>query len=226
MDQDKKYKELEKKITKMRNENQEQKILLEKATRLLEREIGEIVDIHELSKENSTWKGRSQKVELLKAQVKRLKSGFGPEGSMMTEGSVMTDNTQNTVFTGKITHAERNLNKLGDKKREDVDKLKYTIEEMKEEISEIKSKYKGAVARRDTLETQMKTIKTDYGMKIKMLLDKTENDDKLVQMLKSEIARLEGLKGVKSQLKTEQRTTEYQATESMKMKRDVANLKN
>ena len=110
MDQDKKYKDLEKKITKMRNENQEQKILLEKATRLLEREIGEIVDINELSKENSTWKGRSQKIELLKAQVKRLKSGFGPEGSIMTEGSVMTENT---VFTGKITHAERNLNKLG-----------------------------------------------------------------------------------------------------------------
>jgi len=50
---------MEKRITKMRNENQEQKILLDKATRLLEREIGEIVDIHELSKEESQWKGRS-----------------------------------------------------------------------------------------------------------------------------------------------------------------------
>ena len=73
------------------------------------------------------------------------------EGSMMTEGSIMTDNM--SVFTGKITHAERNLNKLGEKKKEDVDKLKYQIEEMKEEINELKSKYKGAVARRDTLET-------------------------------------------------------------------------
>jgi hypothetical protein len=44
----------------------------------------------------------------------------------------------------------------------------------------------------------MKTIKTDFGMKIKMLLDKTENDDKLISMLKSEIARLENVKGVKS----------------------------
>lgn len=40
-------------------------------------------------------------------------------------------------------------------------------------------------------------------MKIKMLLDKTENDDKLICMLKSEIARLESVKGVKSQLKTD-----------------------
>ena len=57
---------MEKRVTKLRNENQEQKILLEKATRLLEREIGEVVDINELSKEESQWKGRSQKVEILK----------------------------------------------------------------------------------------------------------------------------------------------------------------
>jgi predicted RNase H-like nuclease (RuvC/YqgF family) len=83
--------------------------------------------------------------------VKRLKTGFGAEGSMMTEGSIMTDNA--SVFTGKVTHAERNLNKMGEKKKEEVDKLKYQIEEMKEEITELKNKYKGAVARRDTLET-------------------------------------------------------------------------
>lgn len=58
---------MEKRVTKLRNENQEQKILLEKATRLLEREIGEVVDINELSKEESQWKGRSQKVEILKS---------------------------------------------------------------------------------------------------------------------------------------------------------------
>ena len=54
-----KLKEAEKRITKMRNENQEQKILIDKATRLLEREIGEIVDINALSSETSQWKGRS-----------------------------------------------------------------------------------------------------------------------------------------------------------------------
>mgnify|MGYP007121957941 CR=1 FL=1 len=48
--------------------------MIEKATRLLEREIGEVVDIYELSKEDSNWKGRAQRVELLKAQVKKYKS--------------------------------------------------------------------------------------------------------------------------------------------------------
>ena len=100
----------------------------------------------------------------------------------MTDG--MSVISENTVFTGKITHAERNLTKLATKKGEDVEKLKYQIEEQKEELAEVKQKYKGAVARRDTIENQLKTIKTDFGMKMKMLLDKTENDDKLIGMLK------------------------------------------
>ena len=52
----------------------------------------------------------------------------------MTDGlSVISENT---VFTGKITHAERNLTKLDAKKKDDLDKLKYTIEEQKEELEE------------------------------------------------------------------------------------------
>ena len=35
---------------------------------------------------------------------------------------------------------------------------------------------------------------------MKVLIDKTENDDKLINMLKGEIAKLESSKGVKSQL--------------------------
>ena len=62
----KKIKELEKRITKLRNDNQHFSTQLDKATRLLEREIGEVVDIDSLSKEESQWKGRAQKVELLK----------------------------------------------------------------------------------------------------------------------------------------------------------------
>ena len=75
----------------------------------------------------------------------------------------------------------------------------------------------------------MKTIKTDFGMKMKMLLDKTENDDKLIAMLKQEIARLESLKGVKSQLKGDDAAglaNVQQATEMQKLKREVTNLKN
>jgi len=52
-------KELEKKVTKLRNENQQLKIDLDKATKCLEREIGEIVNLDDLLKDDSGWKGRA-----------------------------------------------------------------------------------------------------------------------------------------------------------------------
>ena len=51
--------ELEKKITKLRNANQSLSQEVHKATKLLEREIGECVDIDQLYKEDGGWKGRA-----------------------------------------------------------------------------------------------------------------------------------------------------------------------
>jgi hypothetical protein len=64
-------------------------------------------------------------------------------------------------------------------------------------------------------------------MKMKMLLDKTENDDKLIMMLKQEVARLEQVKGVKSNLKQENMQVQSQQhSEMTKLKRDVSMLGN
>jgi len=50
-------------------------------------------------------------------------------------------------------------------------------------------KYKAALARKKAVENDMKTIKDDLTNKIKVLLGKSENDDKLINMLKSEISK-------------------------------------
>ena len=67
MDPEKRVKELEKKITKMRNENQQLKGDFDKAVKLLERETGEVVNIESLLREETEWKGRAQKIEVLKS---------------------------------------------------------------------------------------------------------------------------------------------------------------
>ena len=133
-----------------------------------------------------------------------------------------------TVFTGKVTHAERAITKIQQTKGVDLEKLRLTIDEQKEEIKELQTKFKAATARRDTLEKQLKTIKTEFGMKIKMLLDKTENDDKLIQMLKAEISRLENVKGTKSTLQKEAPISPRKnvQNEIRDLQRDNANLKN
>ena len=149
---------------------------------------------------------------------------YGGEQSMMTnEGASMTSEV-NSIYTGKLTKVEKKINQIGEKKKDDIDKLKYTIDEQKEELVEVKQKYKGAIARRDVLENQLKSIKTDFGMKMKMLLDKTENDDKLVQMLKQEISRLENLKGAKSAIKSE--PPKNLSNEILELKREKAQMYN
>lgn len=65
-DAGKKLKQLEARVTKLRNENQQLTQTVEKATRLLEREIGEAVDIEQLSRDDSNWRGRAQKLEIYK----------------------------------------------------------------------------------------------------------------------------------------------------------------
>ncbi len=57
-------------------------------------------------------------------------------------------------------------------------------------------------ARRDVVENQLKDIKTTFQSKLAILVQKAENDDKLILMLKEEIKRLEQVKNVKSTLQT------------------------
>lgn len=150
-DIEKKQKEAEKKITKLRNENQQLKLDLDKATKILEREIGEIVNLDDLLKDDTSWKGRAQKIEVLKSQVKKLKGELKMGTSVMTDGVSMI--SDNTVFAGKITHAEKNLTKLDQNKAKELERLYKELEEKSEELASLKTKYKAAVARRDTLET-------------------------------------------------------------------------
>jgi len=55
---------------------------VDRATRLLEREIGECVDIDQLYKDESQWKGRAQKIEVLKHQLKKAQMAAGQGDSM------------------------------------------------------------------------------------------------------------------------------------------------
>lgn len=61
--------------------------------------------------------------------------------------------SEQTGFTlGKVTHAEKNLNKLEANRAKELERCLKELEETKEELGQLKTKYKAAVARRDTLE--------------------------------------------------------------------------
>lgn len=69
--------------------------------------------------------------------------------------------------------------------------LRLDVNMKDDEIQQLKKKFSAANARKDTLEVQIKEIKGTFQSKIQILIEKTENDDKLIAMMKQEIARLE-----------------------------------
>lgn len=106
------------------------------------------------------------------------------------------------MFTGKITHAEKNLSKLDGNRAKELEQTKSKLAETVEEVKELKSKLSAATARKDVVENQLKDIKSTFQGKIGILIEKAENDDKLISMLKEEVKRLESIKNVKSTLAT------------------------
>lgn len=51
-----------------------------------------------------------------------------------------------------MTHAEKNLTKLENNRAKDLEKALKELDETREELGQLKTKHKAAVARRDTLE--------------------------------------------------------------------------
>ena len=76
-------------------------------------------------------------------------------------------------------------------KAKELEALRLDVTMKDDEIQQLKKKFSAANARKDTLEVQIKEIKQTFQSKIQILIEKTENDDKLIVMLKQEIARLE-----------------------------------
>ncbi len=69
----------------------------------------------------------------------------------MNDGLSVISET-NSVFSGKITHAEKNLTKIDQNRTKEMELLRKELDETKDELNQVKTKFKAAVARRDTLE--------------------------------------------------------------------------
>ena len=185
----KKLKEKEARIVKLRNDSQKYKIDLDKALKIIEREVGEGQSIDDILKSDSNWKGRAQKIEALQSKIKKLKVEFGDSTSTFT---------MNTEFAAPKTHAEKNLETLGVNRARELEKLKEELVEIRDKYDSLNQKYKGACSRKVAVENEMKELKSLMASKVKILLDKTENDDKLINMLRSEVTKLKSGKGAKT----------------------------
>lgn len=185
----KKIKKQDERIVKLRNDAQKYKIDLDKAIKIIEREVGEGQSIDEILKSDSNWKGRAQKVEMLKSKLKKLK---------LENGDTISTTTFQSEFSAPKSHAEKNLETMGTNRARELDKMKEELVETRDQFESLNLKYKGACSRKVAVENEMKELKSLMASKVKILLDKTENDDKLINMLKEENSRIKSSKGFKA----------------------------
>ena len=83
---------------------------------------------------------------MLKAQLKKAKQQGGADDQL----SVISETP--SVMTGRLTHAERNLNNMGAQKTKEFEQMRIDLTQCRAEVQQTKQKLQATNARKDTLE--------------------------------------------------------------------------
>jgi len=166
----KKIKDLEQKLIKYKGQFEVQKSENDKITKLLLREVGESLPLDEVLKQASGWKGRAEEIQRLKKKLRETQN-------QTSTSFKSTPKSISSIKTSEEKQVERNLEKL------ESDKVKET----EKQNTELKFKYKALKSRQTILENDLRETKENMTQKIKLLIDKTENDDKLIAALKDRL---------------------------------------
>lgn len=204
----KKLKASESKIADIRNKLQLSKEENSKLNILIKREIGENIDLEKALKDKTYWKGRSEIIESLKTKIKILESQiFAGNANALnnTNNNNLSIISEEGKNANNITNLTNNLNILNNKNKsitstvnnpslyqeykKEKEKLNFEIEKLKEENSKITTDFNRVKIRKEVLEKEIKTQKEDLTSKIKILLEKSDNDEKLIAALNRELEK-------------------------------------
>lgn len=144
----------EKKVMDFRQKLQAAKSQLNKANRLIAREIGEGVDIDQALNEENGWKGRQQKIEKLKGRVKELEERLAAGGANVSHMSGFTQMSAQQQLS-----STQRTSTLADNKRKELQNLKVQVEALRSENDLLQGKVKSLTSRKLTLESQLKEAK-------------------------------------------------------------------
>jgi hypothetical protein len=95
---------------------------LNKAHRLIAREIGEGIDIDQALGEENGWKGRQQKIEKLRGRVKDLEERLAAGGANVSHMSGFTQ-----VSAQQQLSSTQRTSTLADNKRKELENLKVQV---------------------------------------------------------------------------------------------------
>lgn len=228
-----KFSRAQDRLGKMRVELSQSEIYCKKLKAALKKEIGKDVDVHSILSEDSKWKGRSELVARLKdqlkaktEQVKRLKlqslesardmhENLSPaeqkKAARLLQNSVIQLERELTADRHTL-RVQNHIQKTADLRRKEMETLREELASKNEMYQRLKEKYDAQNSRVQTLEHSSRDIRE----KVKIILDKSETDDKLIESLKSKLKQEKRLR-VQASKKVKQNevdTTRHEQYES------------
>lgn len=155
---------------------------------IIKREVGEAIDINRALTEKNYFRPRAEIIESLKAKIKQLENKIKVNDSIdanrINSGNTSVSNSSSTnapiVSSNMIPYSEY---------KKEKEKLKAEIEKNKVELSQVVDKNNKLKLRTKVLEQDLKSQKDELTSKLKILIEKSDNDEKLIQAMKNELLK-------------------------------------
>ena len=203
----KNLKQNESHLSEVRNKLQLTKEENVKLNILLRREVGDSFDINRAMTDKNYFKPRAEIIEGLKAKIKQLEK--------VIQVNNMQNNSNNSSISGVTLPpipTSANIIPYSQYKKEKEEMIN-SLEKTKEDLNRVTEQNNKLKLRRNVLEKELKSQKEQLTDKIKILIEKSDNDEKLITALKNELLK----KGVN--------VGNYYENETFNLKQQINKLK-
>ena len=187
----KNLKQTESHLSDIRNKLQLTKEENIKLNILLKREVGDNFDLNRALTDKNYFKPRAEIIEGLKAKIKQLEKVIQVNNIQNQSNSQNPNNSNNASMTGlnlPLIPTSANMIPYSQYRKERED-LQNTIEKAKKDMNQLTEQNNKLKSRRNVLEKELKSQKEQLTDKIKILIEKSDNDEKLITALKSELLK-------------------------------------
>jgi chromosome segregation ATPase len=148
--------------------------------KVLVKELGEGYSVEKLLKNDSSIKGRTEQISILKDKIKQLNQKL--KQSSFKNMEEVIPKPQSRTKTGPDHNG---LHRLELDKRKEYEKVQSELNELNQKLAEMKIKSDGLIARNRILEDTKKETKAQ----ITALLKKADDDDQFIAALREEVSK-------------------------------------
>ena len=180
----KNLKQSESHLSDIRNKLQLTKEENVKLNILLKREVGDSFDINRALTDKNYFKPRAEIIEGLKAKIKQLEKVI----QVNNQNNLLNSNNNNNGINLPLIPTSTNMIPYSQYKKE-REELQNKIEKTKNDMNQLTDQNNKLKSRRNVLEKELKSQKEQLTEKIKILIEKSDNDEKLITALKNELLK-------------------------------------